>query len=155
MKPITIGILAGMGPKSTTPFLDMVIDECQKQYGATNDDDFPHMMIYSLPTPFRIEKIDHGKMKTVLIRGLKRLEKTHIDFIVMPCNFIHQYFSELKKAVKVPIINLIEEAIKNLNPELKKVALLATPSTIKSHIYQKELVKKNLNTSIPVICKHV
>lgn len=25
-----IGILAGMGPKSTGPFVDKVVDECQK-----------------------------------------------------------------------------------------------------------------------------
>ncbi|TCO68302.1 hypothetical protein [Marinisporobacter balticus] len=38
-----IGILAGMGPRSTAPFLDLVIDECQLQYGAKYDEEFPHM----------------------------------------------------------------------------------------------------------------
>jgi aspartate/glutamate racemase len=33
MQPI-IGILAGMGPRSTGPFLDLIVDECQRQYGA-------------------------------------------------------------------------------------------------------------------------
>ena len=50
-----IGILAGMGPKSTGPFVDKVVDECQKIYGAIHDMDFPHMMIYSCPTPFYIK----------------------------------------------------------------------------------------------------
>jgi aspartate/glutamate racemase len=30
----TIGILAGMGPRSTGPFLDLVVTACQKMYGA-------------------------------------------------------------------------------------------------------------------------
>lgn len=47
-----IGILAGMGPRSTAPFVDLVIDECQSQYGATFDIDFPRMLILSQPTPF-------------------------------------------------------------------------------------------------------
>ncbi len=32
-----IGILAGMGPKSTPPFLDQVVAQCQIQYGARNN----------------------------------------------------------------------------------------------------------------------
>lgn len=59
-----IGILAGMGPKSTSPFIDKVIDYCQKLYGASNDIDYPHMMIYSCPTAFYADRpIDHDEMK--------------------------------------------------------------------------------------------
>ena len=32
-----MGILAGMGPHSTAPFLELVIAECQRQYGAADD----------------------------------------------------------------------------------------------------------------------
>lgn len=42
-----IGILAGMGPRSTSQFIDLIIDECQTQYGAKYDEDFPKIMIYS------------------------------------------------------------------------------------------------------------
>jgi hypothetical protein len=31
-RTIMIGILAGMGPKSTGPFVDKVVDECRKIY---------------------------------------------------------------------------------------------------------------------------
>ena len=66
-----IGILAGMGPKSTGPFVDTVVAECQTIYGAKHDMDFPHMMIYSCPTPFYMDRpIDHEAMK-------KRLLKEH------------------------------------------------------------------------------
>jgi len=47
-----IGILAGMGPRSTAPFTDLLITECQRQYGAHYDIDFLPMLIYSLPTPY-------------------------------------------------------------------------------------------------------
>jgi aspartate/glutamate racemase len=42
-----IGILAGMGPRSTAPFIDLVVTECQRQYRAMNDADFPPMLIAS------------------------------------------------------------------------------------------------------------
>ena len=94
----TIGILAGMGPRSTAPFIDLVISECQKQYGASYDEDFPHMLIYSLPTPFYVDKpIDHKKMKETLCNGLRKLENCGVDFIAMPSNSPHAYFDDLKK----------------------------------------------------------
>ena len=55
-----IGILAGMGPKSTGPFIDQVVSAFQSLTGAKNDIDFPSMLIYSLPTPFYVDRpIDH------------------------------------------------------------------------------------------------
>jgi len=80
-----IGVLAGMGPRSTAPFVDLLIDECQNQYGAKFDIDFPHMLIYSLPTPFYVDReIDHGEMKTAVTDGMKKLEKAGADFISIP-----------------------------------------------------------------------
>lgn len=50
----SLGVLAGMGPRSTAPFIDMLVDECQKQYGARFDIDYPKMHIISLPTPLSL-----------------------------------------------------------------------------------------------------
>lgn len=77
-----IGILAGMGPKSTGPFVDTVVAKYQTIYGATHDMDFPHMMIYSCPTPFYMDRpIDHAAMKKAIIEGAQKLESTGVDFI--------------------------------------------------------------------------
>ena len=67
MNDCMIGILAGMGPRSTAPFIDLVVNECQLQYGAKYDEEFPKMMIYSLPTPFFIDRpINHNLMKKTI-----------------------------------------------------------------------------------------
>jgi aspartate racemase len=47
----TVGILAGMGPRSTASFIDLVVTECQVQYSARDDIDFPKTMC-SQPAPF-------------------------------------------------------------------------------------------------------
>ncbi len=55
------------------------------------------MMIYSLPTPFYIDRpINHELMKETIIDGLQKLESTGVNFIAMPCNSAHIYFKELK-----------------------------------------------------------
>jgi len=141
----TIGILAGMGPKSTAPFIDLVITQCQKQYGAKNDEDFPHIIIYSLPTPFFVDKpIDHEKMKEVVLNGLKRLESFGVDFIAIPCNTVHAYFNYFKKSIKIPLLNIVDETLKNLGSENHKIALLATTPTVNSNIYQRGIEKAGL-----------
>lgn len=110
-----IGILAGMGPKSTSPFIDKVIDYCQKLYGASNDIDYPHMMIYSCPTPFYADRpIDHDEMKKAIIDGAVKLEKTGVDFIALPCNTAHVYYEEIQQALSVPMLHIVEETIKEI-----------------------------------------
>jgi aspartate racemase len=132
----TIGILAGMGPRSTAPFVDLVVTQCQIQYGAKLDEEFPHMMIYSLPTPFYIDRpIDHEKMRSVVKTGLARLESTGVSFIAIPCNTVHSYFDELKSSIKVKLLNIIEESMKELRAG-KRIALIATRPTVESRAYQ-------------------
>ena len=74
MQAKTIGILAGMGPRSTAPFVDLVVDECQRQYGAVDDEEFPPMMIYALPAPFYLDRaLDHAALRAAITAGLRRL----------------------------------------------------------------------------------
>ena len=68
-----IGILAGMGPRSTAPFVDRMIDLCQSKYNAVLDDEFPPMMIHSCPTPYRIKgDLDDSAMIQSILSGIKK-----------------------------------------------------------------------------------
>ena len=140
-----IGILAGMGPKSTGPFVDTVVAECQTIYGAKHDMDFPHMMIYSCPTPFYMDRpIDHEAMKKAIIEGAQKLESTGVEFIAMPCNTAHLYFEELQRSLSIPILNIVDETLKAIPETAKRVALLATEATVRAEIYQDGIAKRNI-----------
>lgn len=140
-----IGILAGMGPKSTGPFVDTVVAECQTIYGAKHDMDFPHMMIYSCPTPFYMDRpIDHEAMKKAIIDGAQKLESTGASFIAMPCNTAHLYFEELQQSLSIPILNIVDETLKAIPETAKRVALLATETTVQAGIYQGGIIKRNI-----------
>ncbi|PEX91736.1 aspartate/glutamate racemase family protein [Bacillus cereus] len=141
-----IGILAGMGPKSTGPFVDTVVAQCQIIYGAKHDIDFPHMMIYSCPTPFYMDRpIDHAAMKKAIIEGAQKLESTGVDFIAMPCNTAHLYFEELQRSLSIPILNIVDETLKAIPENTKKVALLATEATVQAGIYQDGIAKRDID----------
>jgi aspartate racemase len=131
-----IGILAGMGPRSTAPFVDMVVDECQRQYGARDDIDFPPMMIYSLPTPFYVDRpIDHAALEQVICVGLRDLGRTGVRFIAMPCNSAHIYFERLAACSAVPLLNMVDAAIAAIPASAREVALLATRATTEARLY--------------------
>jgi aspartate racemase len=111
--------------------------ECQNQYGARDDIDFPPMMIYSLPTPFYVDRpIDHEAMKAALDAGLRRLEGTGVDFIAMPCNTAHIYYQELAARTDVPLLNMIDELVHAIPESAHTIALLATRPTVEAGIYQ-------------------
>jgi len=103
-----------MGPRSTAPFINLIITQCQIQYGAKLDEEFPQMMIYSLPTPFYVDRpIDHDEMKLVVKTRLKRLDLTGVNLIALPCNTVHAYFDDLKSSIKVKLLNIIEETMRD------------------------------------------
>ena len=136
-----IGILAGMGPRSTAPFIDLVINQCAVQYGAKFDDDFPPLMIYSLPTPYNIKRpINHTLMKSTIIAGLQKLEATGVSFIVMPSNSAHIYFDGLQKCINVPLLNNVTITVNALLPKSQRITIFATKATFASGIYQKGIM---------------
>ena len=58
----------------------------------------------------------------------------------MPCNTAHYWYEDLKKAIKIPILNMpklvYENTLKNCRNG-SKIGLLATETTIKAGIYKK------------------
>ena len=136
----TIGLLAGMGVRSTGPFLDLIIEECQRQYGARHETDYPPMIVYSLPVPFYPHRpVDHDAFRDTVVGGLERLQDTGVDFIAIPCNSAHVYFDDLERAASVPLLNLVDEAVASLPDDATTVALLATRFTRDSRLFQERL----------------
>jgi len=139
----TIGILAGMGPRSTAPFVDRVVSTCRALYGARDDMDFPPMMIYSLPTPFYPDRpLDHEAMLTAITGGLERLAATGVAFIAIPCNTAHLYYDELAADCSVPLLNMLEETVDALPESADSVAVFGTRPTIEAGFYQTTLARR-------------
>jgi aspartate racemase len=55
MTRTVIGILAGVGPRTTSLVLEAFLERCREWYGAVWDEDYPDIALYSLPAPFRPE----------------------------------------------------------------------------------------------------
>jgi aspartate racemase len=145
-----IGILAGMGPHSTAPFIELVLSECQKQYGAKDDIDFPKMMIHSVPTPFYANRpTDHFAMETSISQGLKVLDRTGASFIAIACNTAHVYYPQLAECIQTPLLNMVQLTIDSIPPSVRRLAVIAARPTHESAIYQSHLVKHGFEVVEP------
>jgi aspartate racemase len=135
----TIGILGGMGPEATARLFERII----ALTSAQRDQDHLPVLICNLPQiPDRTAAIQgQGESPVPMAsEGLRILANGGADFIAIPCNAIHHFFSELQAAVAVPILHLIAEVYRTATqrwPNLRRLGLLATDGTIQSGIYQK------------------
>ena len=140
-----LGILAGMGPRSTAPFLELVYDECQRQFGAKYDADYPEIVIYSWPTPFYLDKeIDDIELFKAIKNGLVELEKNDVTITAIPCNTAHKYFDQLKKYSKSKLLNIIEITIGRMGNDSKRSTVLATKPSMDMKLYQRAIEKKGV-----------
>jgi len=139
-----------MGPRSTAPFIDLVITECQNKYGARDDIDFPKIMICSQPAPFYEDReIDHVALEAAIRDGLQHLERTGADFLAIACNTAHIYYPQLAKSVNVPLLNIVDLAVGNVPSSAHKLALIAARPTAESGIYQTALTKQGFELVDP------
>lgn len=142
-----IGVLGGMGPEASSNLYSKIIKYSQNTYGATQDFDYPPIIIYSLPLEgFDETGINNEEIvKKQLIAGVKRLEKAGAELIIIGCNTVHCYYQEMQNAVKVPIFNIVEETKKRvIEGKYKKVGLFSSESTNKLKLYQKSLEQSGI-----------
>lgn len=129
-----------MGPRSTGPFLDLVVSACQEIYGARHDVDFPKMLICSQPAPFYEDRpIDHAALEAATLDGLKHLESAGVDFLAIACNTVHIYYPRLAAAVSVPLLNIVDLAVQAVPESARAIALVAARPTADSGLFQNAL----------------
>jgi aspartate racemase len=146
-----IGILGGMGPESTAALYQELIRQCQKQYGAQYDEDYPEIFICSIPIPDIVKGLENPQgVLPVLVSGAKKLESIGADFMIMPCNTAEYFYENMKKEVSIPFLSIIEETAKKIESSgYRKVGLLATETTIVKRIYNRILDCAGIELIVP------
>ena len=161
-----IGILGGMGTQAG-------LDFCNKLAILNRgkiDQEYPLFLLYNKANiPGRPESIgvhtgnlsnrlvnNQSKKKYYsvlksLLKGCQLLKKSKSKFIVIPCNTAHYWYDDLKKKIRLPIINMPKEVLNHTLKKCKKnstIGLLATEGTLKTGIYNK-FFDKNYNLIFP------
>jgi aspartate racemase len=148
----TVGIIGGLGPETTSEFYLELIFSCKQ----LNQISYPPVLIDSIPLKFDVEKdaiadgIGEERILPLLLAAAKNLEKAGADFVVLPCNSLHKFIKDIRKAVKIPVLSILEETSKFLKKQnIKKVGIIATSITTKSKLYEKPLKASGITSLIP------
>jgi aspartate racemase len=148
----SVGVIGGLGPETTSEFYLEVIFQCQK----LNSEQRPLIVISSVPLLFEIERdliaTNTGKERYIpfLVSEAKRLEKTGVDFIVMPCNSLHVFIDEIRKAVNIPVLSIVEETINYLKKnDFNKVGLISTSATVANNVYETKFKERGISFISP------
>jgi aspartate racemase len=153
MKPQKIiGILGGAGPLATANFFADIINICQTKYNAEQDTDFPIIYLYNMPMDGFDETgfADPELVKQQLVNGVKKLEEWGADFIVLPCNTIHYFVSEMRHAISIPIISIVESTITTVQKTgYNKIGVLSSASTRILELYKKPFEQLGLDVYTP------
>lgn len=146
-----IGVLGGMGPESTAIFYQALIRECQRQYGAKLDSDYPEIFIYNLPIPDIIEGLkEPEKTLEMLVGGARKMQSIGVDFIVMPCNTAHYFYPGMAKAIQIPFICIFLVAAKKIAANgYSKIGFLATETTVRYKSYDRDFEKNGIDLILP------
>ena len=138
-----IGILGGMGTQAGLDFCSKLA----KLNRGKSDQNYPIFLLYNKSNiPDRKQNLKrYSKVLKSLVIGCKFLEKNRCKFISIPCNTAHYWYEDLKKTIKIPILNMPKIVYENASKNCKKgsrIGLLATETTIKTGIYNKYFKKK-------------
>jgi len=148
----TIGIIGGLGPETTAEFYLEILFSCHQK----NKKQRPPILIWNVPLDLKIEEDlllrSKGEERYLpfLIDAAKRLENVGADFLVLPCNTLHIFIDDIRKAVDIPVLSILEETANFLKKKkIKRVGMLATSASLQNKLYEKHLVKEGIEQVIP------
>ena len=147
----TVGILGGMGPEATVSFFGELV----RRTPATRDQDHLKVVVLNDPTiPDRTAFLMGGGKSPLpkLIAGVKALQDQGADMIAIPCNTAHYFLEEMRAAVQIPILDIVQETIRALHqkaPGEKTVGILSTAATARMDLYGSALDKAGYRVCLP------
>ncbi|MBU1031805.1 amino acid racemase [Patescibacteria group bacterium] len=135
-----IGILGGMGPQASSRLVQILVDLSAKEFGAKNGDEFPEIVLDSIPVPdFIANKKNKKAALEMLKQRVKQMDTMQVGIFAIACNTAHVLLNQLQAVSKAPFVSMVEEVAKEVKRQgVKKVGLLASPTTFKSGIFQKD-----------------
>jgi aspartate racemase len=141
----SIGVIGGMGPAATLDFFERIL----KRTKALRDEDHLRVIIDNntkIPSRDAASKGEGPSPGAMLAATARGLQNAGADFIVMACNTAHASEAEIRAAISVPFLSMIDEtvaAVAELRPE--RVGLLAADPCLRANLYQEAFRKAGLN----------
>lgn len=144
-------ILGGMGTMATESFVRLLNSRTE----AHKDQDYLNYVLFNhASVPDRTDYIMDSTKKNplpYLLSDIQQQNLLHPEFMVVICNTAHYFYEQLQAATAIEILHMPREAVKEVSNNLSEgsIAVLATEGTVKSGIYQKELIAAGFQAVLP------
>lgn len=150
MKQKMIGIIGGMGPQASVELYRLLIEGAKQRYGARNNDDFPEILIDSVPVPDFLSDIRQMEKAAVMLEDrTRRLTRYGASCISVACNTACLLRNRLQKQTAVPFVSIVDEVVTKASVRHKHVLLLASPTSLKLGLYQNALSRYGVLCVVP------
>jgi len=151
-----VGILGGMGPQASSQLYNQLIVTAASRYGAVDNCDFPDLLIHSIPVPDFISDISKKETaKSMILESTRNLAACGVTAFAIACNTVHVLLPELKTAVRVPFISIIESVVGKCTLEkIRRVGLVASPTMLSLGLYTQAFGEAEIEVVIPSMEEH-
>lgn len=150
MKQHMIGIIGGMGPQASNELYRLLIEGAKQRYGARNNDDFPEILIDSVPVPdFFSDTQQMEKAAVMLEDRTRRLTEYGASIISMACNTACLLADRLQRQTSMPFVSIVDEVVREVSKQHTRVLLLASPTSLRLGLYQLALSQYGLSYVVP------
>lgn len=132
-------IIGGMGPQASLELHRRMIQQALAN-GAKDGTDFPHIVHLSLPVPdFIANESRRSETLEIIINELKNIDASMDDVIIIACNTAHLLQPDIERQLNIRITSMVDAAIDYVSRHHKTIRLLASPTTIRTGLYDKPL----------------
>ncbi len=145
----TVGVIGGLGPVATLDFFERILNRTR----ATREQDHLRLLIDNntkVPDRNAFMRGDGPSPAPALASSARGLQVAGADFIVMACNTAHAWEAEIRAAISVPFLSIIDETVKvvaDLRPEA--VGVLAGDACVAAGLYQNALKTAGVRCIMP------
>jgi aspartate racemase len=137
--PRPLGVLGGMGPAATLDFLAKV--QARTPPGARDQDHLRLLVDINPQVPDRNAALrgEGPSPAPALAAMAQALERAGAEGLVMVCNSAHAFAGDIRAAVSIPLISIIDETVERVrrdHPQARRVGLLAADACLRAALYQ-------------------
>ena len=142
-------IIGGMGPQASLELHRRMIQQALAD-GAKDGTDFPHIVHLSLPVPdFIANESRRSEALEIIINELKNIDALMDDVIIIACNTAHLLQPDIEQRLNIHITSMVDSAIDYISHHYKTIRLLASPTTIRTGLYDKPLKAAGVTVLTP------
>lgn len=145
-----LGLVGGMGPKSTMPYYHDIVYGVQNKAGK---DIFPNLSIESVNV-FDVLRLcgeqKYDELTDYLMNAIDNLVRSGCDFAALSANTPHIVFDQLQERSTVPLVSIVEatrdEAVRQ---NKRKLGLIGTVFTMTGSFFKKPFERSGIEIVIP------